>query len=136
MLWNYKIIQIKVVNVSLCISISQVLKDTSCSRRIFPFSHQGTFSIGMNRKIFEQTTEGYKHCRYRATFEATLYLHLGWGVHLSFLILIINPSRVNLLIFLLKCDRTKVAAYVPPLGRIRSSHNSTDITILTALIFS
>ena len=136
MLWNCKIKQIKVVNLSLCISISQVPKDKSYSRWIFHFSHRGISSTGMNHKIFEQTIEGYKHFWHRATFEAPLYLSLRWGVHLSFLILIIDPSRFNWLIFLLKCDRTKVAAYVPPLGRIRSSRSSTDIIILITLIFS
>ena len=76
-LWNCKIIQIQVVNVSLCISISQVPKYTSYSRRIVPYSHRGTSSTGMNHKIFEQTTEGYKHCRHEAIFKAPLYLLLG-----------------------------------------------------------
>ena len=31
------------------------------------------------------------------------------------------------MIFLLKCDGAKVATYVPPLQRIRSSRSSTDI---------
>ena len=131
-----QIIQIKVLNVSLCISISRVPKDTSCSRQIFPFSHWGTSSTGMNHKIFEQTPKGYKHYRHEATFKAPLYLRLGRGVHLSFLILIINPSRFNGLTFLLKCDQTRVVAYVPLLGRIRSSRSSNDITILVALIFT
>ena len=86
-------IQIEVVNVSLCISISQVPKDTPCSRWIVPFSHWGTSSIGMNHKIFEQTVEGHKHYRHGAIFKAPLYL--GQEIHLSFLILIINPSRFN-----------------------------------------
>ena len=135
-LWNCKIIQIQVVNVSLCISISQVPKYTSYSRRIVPYSHWGTSSTSMNHKIFKQTAAGCKHYKHGATFEAPLYLLLGWGVHLSFLILIINPSRFNGLTFLLKCDQTRVVAYVPLLGRIRSSRSSADITILVALIFT
>ena len=108
----------KIVNVSLYISISQVPKDTSCSRWIFSFPFVVHLPQVWAVKSLNKTIVGHVRCKRRVTRE---------GACLLSLILIINLTKFNWLIFLLKCNRPKVATYVPLLGRIRSSRSSTDI---------
>ena len=116
----------KMVNVSLCISISQVPKDTSCSRWIFSFPIRVHLPLAWAIKSLNKTIAGHICPEHRATQESALFLPL---------ILIINLSGFNWLNFLLKCGKAKVVAYVSPLGRIRSSRSSIDIFFI-ALIFS
>ena len=128
----------KMVNVSLCISISQVPKDTSYSRRIFSFPIGVHFPLAWAIKSLNDTWRAMRVANIEQPFmdpEASLYLPLGWGVYPSFLTLITNLSRLNWLIFLLKCDRAKVAAYVPPLGRIKSSRSFTNMRNFDCLTF-
>ena len=77
-------------------------------------------------------------CKHRTTFCGSwgTLISSSWTRSLSFYLDPDNkPNRLNWLIFLLKCDRAKVAAYVPPLGRIRSSCSSTNIRNFDCLNF-
>ena len=68
------------------------------------------------------------HGTIRDREQSQRHLHiLSWMLDPSnFLILSRNSSRPSWPIFLLRQDWTKMAAYVPLLGRIRSSYSSTD----------
>ena len=108
----------KMVNISLCISISQVPKDTSCSRQVFSLPIGVHLPLSRAIKSLNKTIAGHACCKHKVTQEGAWFLSL---------ILILNPSGFNWLSFLLKCDQAKVVAYVPPLGRIKSSLSSTNI---------
>ena len=108
----------KMVNVILCISLSQVSKDTSCSRRIISFPIRVHLPLAWATKSLNKTTAGHACCKHKVSQKGACFLPL---------ILIINQSGFNWLIFLWRYDRAKVASYIPPLGRIRSSCSSTDI---------
>ena len=104
----------RMVNVSLCISISQVSKDTSCSRQIFSFPIGVCLPLAWAIKSLNKTIVGTCFANIEQPKRVYTFFHWSW-------------SQTNQLIFLLKCDGAKVATYVPPLQRIRSSLSSTDI---------
>ena len=80
-----------------------------------------------------QTAGSWQCCRLRAISKASSYLDSDVG-SLQFSNLEQKFMQAKLTDFLLRCDRTKMAAYVPPRGRIRSSRSSTNF--LVALILS
>ena len=104
----------RMVNVSLCISISQVSKDTSCSRQIFSFPIGVCLPLAWAIKSLNKTIVGTCFANIEQPKRVYTFFRWSW-------------SQTNRLIFLLKCDGAKVATYVPPLQRIRSSRSSTDI---------
>ena len=65
----------KMVNVSLCTSISQVPKDTSCSRWIFSFPIRVHLPLAWAIKSLNITTTSHACCKYRATQEGACFFH-------------------------------------------------------------
>ena len=57
----------KMVNVSLCISISQVSKDTSCSGRIFSFAIRVHLPLACTIKSLNKTIMGVKDRKIRCS---------------------------------------------------------------------
>ena len=66
----------KMVNVNLCITISQVPKDTSYSRQIFSFFIGVHLPLAWAIKSLNKTTTGHLCPKHRATQESAHFLPL------------------------------------------------------------